>query len=157
MPFEPAFKTTVLCTPMASCHHKGRRRARTLEPASHLLRGSSLHQAFLSSGSGSRHTSEESRGIPSKSNSTEDTPQEGAKCRAREGSPHTISAEGTNLWAPSFLQLPSSLHTWPPCTRPCRRQLSRREHQLKRQTHPGAASSSCPKPCEGQPRGQILL
>lgn len=109
----------LLHTPMASCHHKGRRRASTRWPQpSHLLRESFLHQVFLSSGSLLHsHRSEVSRGIPSKSISTEDTSQEGTKCRASGGFPHTINSEGTNFVRPLIsAALPSSLHTCPTCT-----------------------------------------
>ena len=43
------------------------------------------------------------RGTPSKSTSTEAPPQEGAKCRARGGSPHTTSWKAPTLFTPSLL------------------------------------------------------
>lgn len=110
-------------------------RARTRRPQPpHLLRESFLHQALLSSGSSlCSHRSEASRGTPSKSTSTEAPPQEGAKCRARGGSPHTTTGKAPTLFAPSLL------HQFPICNtlalhapKPTISWVSGGEHRLKR-------------------------
>lgn len=110
-------------------------RARTRRPQPpHLLRESFLHQALLSSGSSlCSHRSEASRGTPSKSTSTEAPPQEGAKCRARGGSPHTTTRKAPTLFAPSLL------HQFPICNtlalhapKPTISWVSGGEHRLKR-------------------------